>query len=226
MAEENLSDKIKNINLEKVDQPESAGEKKPQKEKKAKQAPPPPAPPAPITPARVDFRVGHILKAIKHPDADSLYVSTIDLKEDEPRTVVSGLVKYIPLEEMQNRKVVCICNLKPAVMRGVKSYAMVLAASPKGGEKSVVELVIPPPDAEVGSKLWFEGYDEGEPDTQLPPKKKIFETIQPQITTTDALEVVYIEKPEGDDESSPKVRLLIGETGVCKVPTLKNANVS
>ncbi|CAN1334374.1 Probable methionine--tRNA ligase [Linum perenne] len=82
-----------------------------------------------ITITRLDIRVGLIKKAQKHPDADSLYVEEIDVGEAEPRTVVSGLVKYIPLEEMQNRKVCVLCNLKPATMRGIKSQAMVLAAS-------------------------------------------------------------------------------------------------
>ena len=45
--------------------------------------------------------MGLIRKAEKHPDADSLYVEEIDVGEEAPRTVVSGLVKYIPLEEMQ-----------------------------------------------------------------------------------------------------------------------------
>jgi tRNA-binding EMAP/Myf-like protein len=45
--------------------------------------------------------VGLIKKAEKHPDADSLYVEEIDVGEEAPRTVVSGLVKFIPLEEMQ-----------------------------------------------------------------------------------------------------------------------------
>ena len=38
---------------------------------------------------------------------------TVDLGEDEPRTVLSGLVKDYSLDEMQNRMVVVICNLKP-----------------------------------------------------------------------------------------------------------------
>jgi methionyl-tRNA synthetase len=50
---------------------------------------------------RLDIRVGLITSAKKHPDADSLYVEEIDVGEGQPRTVVSGLVKYIPLEEMQ-----------------------------------------------------------------------------------------------------------------------------
>ncbi|KAK9942904.1 hypothetical protein M0R45_008547 [Rubus argutus] len=84
---------------------------------------------AEISISRLDIRVGLITKAQKHPDADSLYVEEIDVGEGQPRTVVSGLVKYIPLEEMQNRKVCVLCNLKPASMRGIKSQAMVLAAS-------------------------------------------------------------------------------------------------
>lgn len=54
-----------------------------------------------ISISRLDIRVGLITSAQKHPDADSLYVETIDVGEGHTRTVVSGLVKYIPLEEMQ-----------------------------------------------------------------------------------------------------------------------------
>ena len=62
---------------------------------------------AKISAGVIDFRVGFIQKAIKHPDADSLYVSTIDVGDEEgPRTVCSGLVKYFPLEAMQERYVV------------------------------------------------------------------------------------------------------------------------
>lgn len=50
----------------------------------------------------MDIRVGKIISCEKHPDADSLYVEQIDVGEAEgPRTIVSGLVKYVPLEEMQ-----------------------------------------------------------------------------------------------------------------------------
>ncbi|AQL08640.1 Methionine--tRNA ligase cytoplasmic [Zea mays] len=87
---------------------------------------------ADITVAKLDIRVGLIRKAEKHPDADSLYVEEIDVGEDAPRTVVSGLVKFIPLEEMQSRKVCVLCNLKPVAMRGIKSHAMVLARARRG----------------------------------------------------------------------------------------------
>ncbi len=39
--------------------------------------------------------------------------------------IVSGLVKFVPLDQMQQRKVVVLCNLKPAKMRDVLSSGMV-----------------------------------------------------------------------------------------------------
>lgn len=50
--------------------------------------------------SRLDLRVGRIIKAEKHPDADTLYVEQVDVGEPSPRTVVSGLVQHIPLEQV------------------------------------------------------------------------------------------------------------------------------
>lgn len=36
----------------------------------------------------------------KHPDADSLYVEDVDLGEGQTRTIVSGLVKHVPIEQV------------------------------------------------------------------------------------------------------------------------------
>lgn len=66
---------------------------------------------------------------LQHPDADSLYLEKIDVGEEQPRTVVSGLVAYISQEELQDRHVVLLCNLKPQKMRGIESQAMLLCAS-------------------------------------------------------------------------------------------------
>ena len=51
--------------------------------------------------------MGFIISAKKHPDADSLYVEEVDLGEEKPRTIVSGLVKHIPEEQVTQH----ICNL-------------------------------------------------------------------------------------------------------------------
>ena len=48
----------------------------------------------------------------KHPDADGLYVEQIDFAEpDGPRTVVSGLVDYIPIEEMRDKYLVGVVSI-------------------------------------------------------------------------------------------------------------------
>ena len=64
----------------------------------------------------------------------------------------------------------CLCNLKPAAMRGVVSQAMVLCASDEAHTR--VELVKPPSGAVVGERVTFAGFV-GQPDAQLNPKKKV-----------------------------------------------------
>lgn len=140
--------------------------------------------------SRLDIRVGLIKKAWRHPDAESLYIEEIDVGEGQPRQVVSGLVKYIPENEMQDRLVCVLCNLKPANMRGVQSQAMVLAATSPDG--STVELVEPPVGSQPGCRVTFDGYP-GEPHEQLNPKKKIFETIQPDLIVGQDLVAQYKE---------------------------------
>ncbi|KAK4766670.1 hypothetical protein SAY87_008312 [Trapa incisa] len=178
--------------------------------KSAAQAKSKAAPDAEISISRVDIRVGLITKVQKHPDADSLYVEEIDVGEVQCRTVVSGLVNYIPIEEMQNRKVCVICNLKPASMRGVKSHAMVLAAS--DSEHTKVELVDPPEGARVGERLTFPGF-EGEPDDVLNPKKKVWETVQPDLSTDSYLVARYKGVP------------FTTSAGICKVSSIRNGSI-
>lgn len=243
-----LVDRTKEAAGKVADAVSAAAEGKPKKEKKEKKErapkqPAAPAAPAVLSPSQIDLRVGHILKAIKHPEADSLYVSTIamgdaagtdDTAEHEGqvvRTVCSGLNGLVPLEDMQGRRVVVVCNLKPVKMRGIKSSAMVLAASPRVREgepddhKGPVELVEPPAGAVAGERVFFEGW-RGDPEKVLNPKKKIWETFQPGFTTTDALEVAFdaavVKELEGKDGLG---KLVTESGGVCTVKSLKGAVV-
>ncbi|KAI9340270.1 tRNA synthetases class I-domain-containing protein [Obelidium mucronatum] len=138
--------------------------------------------------SKLDIVVGKIIEVQNHPDADSLYVEKIDCGEAEPRTVVSGLRKYMTTEEMQDKHILVLKNLKPANMRGVKSQAMVLCASNADGSK--VEFLVPPAGSVAGDRVYFEGH-EGKPDDQLNPKKKIWETVQPEFKTRDDLVAVW-----------------------------------
>merc|ERR1711874_552900 len=141
---------------------------------------------APVDVGRLDMRVGHIRTAKKHPDADALYVEEIDCGDNKPRTVISGLVKFVPEAEMQDRMVVVLCNLKPSKMRGIMSEAMVMCASTP--EK--VELLVPPPGSKPGDHVRVEGFTRS-PDAQLNPKKKIFEACAPDLRVNSAKEATY-----------------------------------
>jgi tRNA-binding EMAP/Myf-like protein len=46
----------------------------------------------------VDVRVGKVLKCYKHEEADKLYVEEVDVGEEEPRQICSGLVPYMNAE--------------------------------------------------------------------------------------------------------------------------------
>ena len=50
--------------------------------------------------SRLNMRIGRIVHVEKHPDADSLYVERVDVGDTNTRTVVSGLVKHVPLEQV------------------------------------------------------------------------------------------------------------------------------
>ncbi|XAR72635.1 Methionine--tRNA ligase [Bertholletia excelsa] len=187
-----------------------AKDKKKRPSKSAAEAKPKVSAEAEVSISRLDIRVGLITKAQKHPDADSLYVEEIDVGEAQTRTVVSGLVKYIPLGDMQNRKVCVLCNLKPATMRGIKSQAMVLAAS--NHDHTKVELVEPPQAAPVGERVTFPGF-EGEPDDVLNPKKKVWETVQVDLHTNKELIACYKDIP------------FMTSAGVCKVSSICDGSI-
>ena len=170
----------------------------------------------PLDVSRVMIKVGTITEVGKHPDADALYVEKIDLGEEGgPRTVVSGLVKHYSLEEMQNRRVLVVCNLKPAKMRGVESQGMVLCGT---GEDGKVEFIEPPEGVPNGERVLFPGYTDvdGVPEPEspfMPPKKKMWEAVQPDFATDGACIAKY------------KDVAFTTSKGPCKSKSVKNAGI-
>lgn len=191
--------------------PKEKSEKQKEKKEKPKAEKPSAATQNPVDVSRCEFRVGMIVHCEKHPDADTLYVEKIDVGEDKPRTVLSGLVKDYSLEEMQNRMVVVICNLKPRNMRGILSEAMVMCAFTRNPETS--QFIDPPPGSVIGEKITFEGY-EGEPDAVLNPKKKIFEQVQPELHTDENCIATYRGVP-----------FTVPGKGVCKTVSFSNCGI-
>jgi methionyl-tRNA synthetase len=83
--------------------------------------------------AKVDLRVGTVLEATPHPEADRLLVLKIDTAEETPRQVVAGIAEFFKPEELVGRQVVVVANLKPRKLRGLVSQGMVLAVKKEGG---------------------------------------------------------------------------------------------
>ncbi|KAM6313686.1 aminoacyl tRNA synthase complex-interacting multifunctional protein 1 [Aegotheles albertisi] len=200
-------DQIKGENEEKKkkEKVEKKGEKKEKKQQPASGH----SDAKPVDVSCLDLRVGCIITAKKHPDADTLYVEEVDVGEASLRTVVSGLVKHVSLDQMQNRMAILLCNLKPAKMRGVVSQAMVMCAS--SPEK--VEILAPPPEAVPGDRITFEGFS-GNPEKELNPKKKIWEQIQPDLHTNDQCVATYKGVP-----------FEVKGKGVCRAETMANSGI-
>ena len=135
----------------------------------------------------LDIRVGRIMKVWEHEEADKLYCEEIDVGEDEPRLIASGLRPYMKAEDMEGRLCLVLCNLKERKLVGFPSHGMVLCAS--NADHTEVKLVSPPVDATVGERLTipdfvFEG-EEGEPYAPNKiGKKKIFENLAPFLLTS------------------------------------------
>ena len=85
---------------------------------------------------KVELVVGTVEECKKHPDADKLLVSKINLGK-ETRQIVSGIADYYNPEEFVGKKVIVVANLKPAKLRGVESQGMVLA----GETKDLLEVI-------------------------------------------------------------------------------------
>ncbi len=86
----------------------------------------------------IHLKVAQVEGVEDHPNADSLYVLQLRIGE-EVRTVCAGLKKHLTKEELRDRKVVVVYNLKPANLRGVESKGMILAAEIAGGKVMPVD---------------------------------------------------------------------------------------
>ncbi|MEI6480470.1 MAG: methionine--tRNA ligase subunit beta [bacterium] len=97
--------------------------------------------------AKIEIRIGKILKAEIITDADKLLRLEVDFGEEKPRQIVSGIRSYYPeLEKLVGTKCAFLANLEPRVIRGHESQGMILAASTDGGMFSLLKVSddIPP----------------------------------------------------------------------------------
>lgn len=86
---------------------------------------------------KMDIRVGTILTAEKHPDADKLLKMTVDTGIDV-RTVVSGIAAHYKPEDIIGTQVSVLINLAPRKIRGIESQGMILMAENNEGSLAFV----------------------------------------------------------------------------------------
>ena len=150
--------------------------------------------------------MSRLRKVWHHPEADKLFCEEIDVgEEDGPRQIASGLREHYTLDEMQDRKVLVVCNLKAAKIVGFNSNGMVLAAKVRphniicsslirntrnsflhflqSADGKQVEIVSPPADAPVGERVFVHGLS-GEPYSSAQiKKKKVWESVSKGLKT-------------------------------------------
>lgn len=85
--------------------------------------------------AKLNLRTATIKEVRDHPEADRLYLITVDLGGEE-RTLVAGIKQSYSPEELTGKQVVVVENLQPAKIRGVESRGMILAA--QDGDRIVI----------------------------------------------------------------------------------------
>jgi len=160
---------------------------------------------------KLQFLVGEIVKVWEHPTAEKLWCEEIEVGEDKPRQIASGLRDFYTKEQMQGRKVLVVANLKARKLQGFASAGMVLCGKGQVGGKDTVEFVDPPAGAKVGEQVSFEGLD-GSPVTPAQvDKKKVFQAAQPDMTS------------DANKVASWKGVAFMTSAGPCTVPTLANA---
>ena len=114
---------------------------------------------------KVVLKVSKIINVEQHPGGTMLYILTLDCGDEEPRQIVSSIVPFYKPEELQDKHIVLVYNLKPANFRGVRSNGMLLAASEAADEEHETCEVLFAPDFAVGTQLEPEGLE--------PPQEKL-----------------------------------------------------
>lgn len=151
--------------------------------------------------SKLDLRVAKIIDVKDHPNADTLYMLYLDLGKLGKRVIVAGMKQYYSPDEMINRNIVVVSNLKPAVIRGVKSNGMLLAAEDNTGVVSLLD----PGDATPGSEVVVEGV------TRNPVEVLEFEEFKKiKMTVDENQKIVYnnrvLKSEKGDVVSDKPVK--------------------
>ncbi len=95
------------------------------------------------------IKVGEILKAEQHPNADRLYVLQVNIG-DKTLQLVAGIKSRYQLKELPGKTVAVLCNLQKSVLRGVESQGMVLVVEKEEDSYKLIE----PKKSKIGEVIY------------------------------------------------------------------------
>lgn len=82
---------------------------------------------------KIEIRLGTVLSIAVVEGADKLYILQVDLGEEKPRQILSGIREFVKEEELLNKQFPFVTNLAPRMLRGHESQGMILAGSDESG---------------------------------------------------------------------------------------------
>jgi len=95
---------------------------------------------------KLEIKIAKIKEVNDHPNADRLYVLTIDVG-DKTKQIVAGIKNFYKKEDLVGREIIVVNNLDPVLLRGVESQGMLLAASDEKG----ISIITPDREVSIGS---------------------------------------------------------------------------
>ena len=116
----------------------------------------------------ISLKTAKILSVEKHPDADKLFVETIDDGSESGRVILSGLAPYFAPEELVGADIILAENLKPRKMRGIESKGMLLASHYTDADGTERVELVGMPGAAAGTPVTLEGAEATTPPVQKP----------------------------------------------------------
>ncbi|MFC2614818.1 MAG: methionine--tRNA ligase [Treponema sp.] len=116
----------------------------------------------------ISLKTAKILSVEKHPDADKLFVETIDDGSESGRVILSGLAPYFAPEELIGADIILAENLKPRKMRGIESKGMLLASHYTDADGTERVELVGMPGAAAGTPVTLEGAEATTPPVQKP----------------------------------------------------------
>ncbi|MDR4509775.1 MAG: methionine--tRNA ligase subunit beta [Candidatus Brocadiaceae bacterium] len=98
----------------------------------------------------IDLRIAEVKSVEPHPNADKLYILKINVGDgNEDRQIVAGIRNFYHQEELVGKRIVIVNNLAPAVIRGIESHGMLLAAK----DENQLAVLTPEKDIRPGSRV-------------------------------------------------------------------------